>query len=47
MKNRVDSYRGWKVEFIANVFDISFDFKWTEFFVIKFVTRPYCLDILS
>jgi hypothetical protein len=35
----VDSYRGWKMEFITDVFNISFDFEWIEFFVIKFIIR--------
>jgi hypothetical protein len=47
MENRVDFYREWKMEFIINIFNISFDFKWTEFFIIKFIIRPCRFDISS
>jgi hypothetical protein len=47
MKNRVDPYRGWKVKLIADVLDISFDFEWTELFVIKLVARSCYFDISS
>jgi hypothetical protein len=47
MENRVDFYRGWKVELITDIFDIPFNFEWTEFFVIKLVTRPRRFDVLS
>jgi hypothetical protein len=47
MENKVDPHRWGKVEFIADVFDISFDFKWTEFFVIELVTRPCYFDVSS
>jgi hypothetical protein len=43
----VDLYRWWKVELIANVLNISFDFEWTELFVIELVARPCRLDISS
>jgi hypothetical protein len=43
----VDPYRGWKVEFIADVLNIPFDFEWIELFIIEFVTRSYCFDISS
>jgi hypothetical protein len=35
------------VELIADILDTPFDFKWTEFFVIKLVARPYRFDISS
>jgi hypothetical protein len=47
MENRVDLYRRWKVEFIINVLNVSFDFEWTELFVIKFITRFCYFDIFS
>jgi hypothetical protein len=45
MKNRVDPYREWKIEFITDIFNISFNFEWTELFVIEFVTRLCRFDI--
>jgi hypothetical protein len=45
MKDRVDFYRERKVKLIINVFNISFNFKWTEFFMIKLVTKSYRFNI--
>jgi hypothetical protein len=47
MENRINPYRGWKVEFIADILNIPFDLEWIKFFVIKFITRPYYLNISS
>ena len=43
----MDPHRWWKVELIADVFDIPFDSKWTELFVIEIITRSYCFDVSS
>jgi hypothetical protein len=35
------------MELIINILNISFDFEWTEFFIIKFIIRPCYLNISS
>jgi hypothetical protein len=43
----VDPYRGWKVELIADILNISFNFEWTELFIIELIIRPCRLNISS
>jgi hypothetical protein len=43
----MDFYRKWKVKLIADILNISFNFEWTEFLVIKLVIRPCYLNISS
>jgi hypothetical protein len=47
MEDWIDPYRGRKVELITNIFDISFNFEWTELFVIELVIKFYYFDVSS
>jgi hypothetical protein len=47
MENKINPHREWKMELIINILDISFDFKWTEFFVVKLVTKSCYFNISS